>query len=171
MKILYVYFSRTGNNAILAKDISNRIDCNLERIETKEDLSKISSVFFLGINSLFGIRAKIRQPKEDPSDYDLVIIGTPAWAGSLPSPAWAYLEMLKEKIKKYAIASLSGKGDNPKALEQIRKILGKEPVAVLELSMPETDKPSMDQKIDKEYLKKECTGKITEFLEKIRKAS
>jgi len=167
MKILYAYFSRTGNNGILAKELSGRIDCTLERIEAEDDLSKVSSVFLLGVKSLFGIRAKIRQPREDPSEYDLVIIGTPAWAGNLPSPTWAYLEKEKERIGKYAIASLSGRGDNPKAISQIKKILGKEAVAVLEIPMPKTDKPSMDQKIDEKYLKQEAKSKIEEFLARI----
>lgn len=168
MKILYVYYTRTGNNGVLAKEISRSIGCALESIEPRENLSTIPGIMLNGIKSLVGIMPKIGQPKEDPSKYDLVVLGTPAWAGGLPSPMRAYLRMKKGDIRRYAIASLSGKGDNPKMLGQIRQLMGTEPVAVLEISMPKAEKPSMDAKIDEDYLQKEWKGKIREFISKVK---
>jgi flavodoxin len=168
MEILYVFYSRTGNNRILAKEICKSLGCALEGVETEENLSTIPGIMLNGFKSLLGIMPKITQPKEDPSKYDLVIIGTPAWAGSLPSPMRAYLIMKKWGIKRYAIASLSSKGDNPKMLGQVRQLMKKEPVAVLEISMPKTEKPSMNEVIDADYLQKEWKGKIEEFISEIK---
>lgn len=168
MKILYVYFTRTGNNGVLAQVICKSLGCKSERIEAGSNLSSMFVMLRLGIESILGIMPKINEPKENPSEFDLLIIGTPAWAGNLPSPAQAYLRMKKKDVKRYAVASLSGKGDNPKMLGQIRRVMGKEPVAVLEISMPKTEKPSMDAVIDDSYLQKEWAGKIDEFIAIIR---
>ncbi|MCI0503230.1 hypothetical protein L0Y65_00800 [Candidatus Micrarchaeota archaeon] len=168
MKILYAYFSRTGNNAILAKEICKSLDCTLERIEADADLLSMFTMMRLAIGALLGIMPRIKEPKENPSEYDLLIIGTPAWAGEFPSPAKAYLRKKKGNVKRYAIASLSGSGNNPKMLGQIRQVMGAEPAAVMEIGMPKTEKPSMDAVIGADYLQNECGREIEEFITKIR---
>ena len=74
---------------------------------------------------------KIKQPKTNPSSYDLVVIGTPIWNGIVPSVK-AYLEMFKGKFKRVAFFSTFG-ASAESAFYHMEKACGKASIATLEL--------------------------------------
>ncbi len=44
----------------------------------------------------------IHSPSKDPSEYDLVILGTPVWAGKMSSPLRSYIKTTAGKFKTVA---------------------------------------------------------------------
>ena len=168
MNVLIACYSRTGNNALLARFLAEKLNADLEEIIGVKDRSKDSAVFRIFFHAVLGLKAKIYHPKKKLSDYNLVIICTPAWLGRLPSHIHAYLALTRNSFKKFAVASLSGKGNNPKLLKQIRSLLGKKEVARLELRVPVKD--------GEDFIKKKVSYKelklfekeINEFIKKLR---
>lgn len=130
-KVLVVYYSRSGTTRTLASAIAKSLGSDIEEIVEPRDRNG-----FIGyIRSL--IETARRQPsaiepsREDPSAYDLVIIGSPVWAGSIPAPVRSYLAANKARLPEVAFfCTLSGRGSES-MFAQMQILLGKSPQASL----------------------------------------
>jgi flavodoxin len=132
MKTLIVYYSGTGSNKALAENITNRLTADIEGLGGGGNMEGIG-VAVTAFKSLLGLGSGIGKLKYDPSAYDLVVLASPVYAGGVPPQMSSYLNRFKGKIKKAAIASVSGSGKNPKAIEKMEKLVGSKAIAVLEL--------------------------------------
>ena len=81
--ILCVYYSRTGRTEALMQEIAQELGCELVKLE-----DGVSRTGFIGwLRSGMQAMARKIPPVQKPetklplSEYDLVIIGTPVWAG------------------------------------------------------------------------------------------
>ena len=86
MKTLVIYYTRTGNAKFMAETIAAELRADMEEvIDLKNRQGKLA---FLpaGRDAMRGKETEIAQTKRTPTDYDLIIIGQPIWAGS-PTPA------------------------------------------------------------------------------------
>lgn len=130
LKALVVYYSRSGTTRTLATAIAQTLGCDLEEIR---DTSRRSGA--LGyVRSL--IEAFRRQPSaiepaaHDPGSYDLVIVGTPVWAGSMSSPVRSYLMANKARLREAAFfCTLGGRGSES-AFAQMQELAGRAPRAL-----------------------------------------
>lgn len=86
MKSLVVYYSRTGSAKFVAETIAAELGSDIEEIiDLKNREGKLNYLGAAGDASR-GKETKIGPMNRVPSDYDLIIIGTPIWAWS-PTPA------------------------------------------------------------------------------------
>jgi flavodoxin len=86
MKTLVIYYTRTGNAKFVAETVAAELGADIEEvIDLKNRQGKLA---FLpaGRDAMRGKETEIAQTKRTPTDYDLIIIGQPVWAGS-PTPA------------------------------------------------------------------------------------
>lgn len=88
-KILIIYYSRTGFTKKVAEELAAEWKCNVEAIEDVK-----SRGGFMGyMRSVFEALKKklpdIKPMQTDPSQYKLVVIGSPVWASNIPSPVRA----------------------------------------------------------------------------------
>ena len=86
MKTFVIYYTRTGNAKFVAETIVAELGADMEEvIDLKKRQGKLA---FLpdGRDAMRGKETEIAQTKKNPTDYDLIIIGQPIWAGS-PTPA------------------------------------------------------------------------------------
>lgn len=113
MKILSVYYSVSGCTEIISRELNTSlIDMshfvtNL-RIEPENDFSNPISRFFLG--GFAAIRKKklpIKQTETSLKDYDMLVIGSPIWAGRLTPFMNTYVSQLKDTEGKKAITFVS----------------------------------------------------------------
>lgn len=122
MKTLVVYYSRTGNAKFVAETIAATIGADIEEIA---DLKKRSGpVGFLsgGKDATQGKETEIAPTKRSPTDYDLIILGTPVWSSS-PTPAIrTYISHNNLSDKKVAVF-FTAKKENEKALEKTKVLL------------------------------------------------
>jgi flavodoxin len=124
LKSLVVYYSRTGNARFVAETIAAEIGADVEEII---DLKKRSGALgFLsgGFAARLGRGTKIAPTTKPPSVYDLVIAGTPVWAGR-PSPAIrTYLKMNDFSGKKVAVFfAQGGRKPQERAIEQTKALM------------------------------------------------
>ena len=123
MKSLVVYYSRTGNARFVAETIAAEVGADIEEVI---DLKKRSGAFgFLsgGSAARRGKETKIAPTTKSPADYDLIIVGTPVWAGR-PSPAIAtYLKKNDLSGKKVAVFFTQGGKKPSQAIEQTKALM------------------------------------------------
>ena len=155
MKTLVVFYSRTGNNKKIADLIKEKIGGDIEEIIDLKNRKGLIGWIRSGMDASLKRETKIKDIVSDPENYDMIIVGTPVWAGSITPALRTYLNRNKDKIKDYALFSVSGFGErNRKISDVIKSILRKEAKAVLFIS-------------DKELKKKLYSNKLNDFIKNI----
>lgn len=100
--------------------------------------------------------SQIRRPKYDPAHYDLVVLGSPVWAGHVSSPMRRYLVDHAGKFSHIAVFVTEGGRGGPKVLSEMAALAQHRPVAKLELRAGD--------------LGDELTPKVAEFVGAIQRA-
>jgi len=150
-KTVVVFYSRTGNTKRIGNDIAKELNADVDEIKTLKNYKGVWGYLRAGFQATFGWSPRINTEK-NPMDYDIVIIGTPVWAG-LSSPVRAYLA--KNKFKKVAFfCTLGGRGFK-RAFRHMETLAGK-PVSVLFV-------------YEKELKDNSYKEKLKEFCEKLKK--
>lgn len=129
MSNLVVFYSRSGLTKQLGIEIARKLSADFEEIIDKKNRKNFLGFLISGYEAITQKLANIKIPEKDPQNYDLIVICSPVWAGSLSSPVRAYLELYKEKIKKVAFVAtcISKPGKIFKQMKQITK----EPVSTI----------------------------------------
>jgi flavodoxin len=86
MKTLVIYYTRTGNAKFVAETIAAELGADIEEIVDLKNRQGKLSFMSAGRDAMRGKETEIAQTKRTPTDYDLIIIGQPVWAGN-PTPA------------------------------------------------------------------------------------
>ena len=128
-KILMVYYSRTGTTEKVAKEIAARLRADIETLVDQKDRSGVFGALGGGKDATFSKLTELGPLQKDPADYDLVIMGTPIWAGTMTPAIRTYISQHGKVIKKYAFFTTAG-GDQPQLfLERMEKTVGSPAVA------------------------------------------
>ena len=79
MKILVIYYSRTGHTRKVAKAIAAA--CVADIVPIRDMHSQAGALGYLrsGFEAMFKRPGRIQPIDKDPARYDLVILGTPIW--------------------------------------------------------------------------------------------
>ena len=126
-----VFFSFTGNNRLLAKEIQTLSGCDIYEIE---ELTKRSGIRIL-FDILFRRNPGIKRTIIQLSQYDHIILSAPIWAGRIANPLKTFLNLEKNNIREYSFITLCGAGGNKHLVEELTKLCGKKPVALMELTV------------------------------------
>ena len=156
MKTLVVYFSLTGSTEFVAKIISEQLNGDLcEVVDKKHKKGKL--IYLKG--GAASIREKLTKIEVTKSieDYDLIIVGSPIWAGKITPAIRTFLSLNDFSQKKGAFFITLG-GDKPgKSFENLRKTTGFSSI-VKELAVSNTIAD-----------KKEVEKMVTDWCEEIKK--
>src|SRR5688572_13231576 len=106
MKTLLVYYSFTGNNEVIARELQQRLGCDLARIEPVKKRTKFS--IFLDL--VFHRAPAIHQLDVSINQYDSFVFMGPIWAGKIASPLREFLRLHKNSIHRYAFITVCGGG-------------------------------------------------------------
>jgi flavodoxin len=148
MKILVVYYSRTGITKIVAEKLAAVLGADQEEIIDQSDRCGVIGYLRCGREAMKKILATIEEPRTDPAEYDLVIIGTPVWAGTMASPVRTYLTAQADKLKRVAFfVTQSGAGGN-KTLDDMAELVRRKPVASLVVLSKEAVHSKYQEKLD-----------------------
>lgn len=149
MKTLVVFYSRTGTTREIAEEISKSIDCDVEEIVDKEKRSGIIGYIKSGYETVRNKLPEIEDPKHDLANYELVIIGTPVWAGKMAVPVKAYIEQNKDKIPNLACFCTCGSSGIEGTLTGIAESAKVTPLASFGLKSSEIKSGSYSSVIEK----------------------
>lgn len=131
-RILVIDYSRSGNTHEVAQAIASACGADLEQIQDVKPRNGLWGWIRSGREALRGTPASIRPTKRDPAAYDLVVLGSPVWAGHVSSPMRAYLERARE-LSRVAFFVTEGGSGGVKALAEMTTLARQQPVATLEL--------------------------------------
>ena len=124
MNTLIAYYSRSGNTKKVAEAISKAIGGDLEEITESRSRAGVLGFLLSGREAKEEKVSTINSLRYDPTNYDLLIVGTPVWAGKMSSPIRTYLVKAAGKIKKVAYFATLGGNDVPAIFIEMEKITG-----------------------------------------------
>jgi flavodoxin len=153
MKILVTFYTKFGHTLRVARKIVENFGAETEEIIDKKERRTLVSWFLSAFNEELRTPTEIEKVKNNPADFDLVIVGTPIWDGIAPAVR-RYLRKYKNRFKKVAFFITFGASAEDAAYV-METIVKKKPVAVLELQ-------------DREILLG-ADKKINQFCEEIKK--
>lgn len=107
--ILILYYSKSGNNLFLAREIQKHLNAEVEVIRPFVSLFPL-----LLVMSYFKLGAWCHNLNADLSQYDRIIICGPIWMGSLISPVRGIVNKYKNDINELHFLTSCGGSDDQK---------------------------------------------------------
>lgn len=137
MKILVVYFSRTGHTRRLAIRLARELGAATAAITEPRSRRGLLGYQRSLYEATFRCEPEIDPLPRQPRDYDLVLIGTPVWGWQLASPVRSFAHRFARTIRRTAFfCTMGGSGDR-RAFAELERVLGRRPEAVLALTEAE----------------------------------
>ena len=146
MKTLVVCYSNSGTTALVAERIAGLLGAGLDAIEEITPRPRLQvdgeagksaggAMARAALAAWLRLGASICETQRDPAQYDLVVVGSPAWAGSVTPAVRSYLKRHRRTLPRVALFCTAGDPTKRRALDQMRKLAGREPVATLAVKM------------------------------------
>jgi flavodoxin len=147
MKALVVFYSRTGATKQVAQALAESLNCDSEElIDTKKRSGPLGFVS-AGRDAKAKKLTKLTDIKRDPASYDLVILGTPIWAGTLSSAARTYIANNKSKFTRVAFFCTHGGSESQQLFAEMEALCERRPVSILALQEKEVKAGNYQGKI------------------------
>jgi len=147
-RILVVYFSRTGHTRRIAEEIARRCDADVEGIEEARSRRGFFGYLRSAREAYKKVAVEIQPLRYAPSSYDVVVLGTPVWAGHLSSPMRAFLRAHAAEIASCALFCTLGGSGAERTLAEMAELLGRPPLATLAVTEGELKRSSYSPKLD-----------------------
>ena len=119
MSILVAYYSRTNVTKKLAEAIAAGTGADIGKDALSEKIIDLGPL------------------EHDVSDYDLVYLGVPVWAGKAANPMISYIKQNEGKFNNVKFFVTAGSTGFEGAFEQMEKYVGKAPLKILGLTTKE----------------------------------
>ena len=144
-KTLVVFHSVSGNTKKVAEAITEALSADVEQIQEVKprpvDIKARGLGNFLNMGrvvfaAMSGRAVPIKDVRHDPADYDLVVIGTPVYAGAAAGPVWSYIKRHRSEFKDVAFFCTGEDPHNEKVFVKMEETAGKAPRAVFPFHAP-----------------------------------
>jgi len=122
MKALVVYYSRTGHTKEIAETIADMLSCSREEIIDTKKRSGPLGFMRSGYQTKKKSLTDIKDLETDVSVYDLVIVGTPVWGGTVSVPVRTFLHQYKDLLKSVAFFSTHGGEDTQDEFNEMEAV-------------------------------------------------
>lgn len=154
-KVLLVFYSRSGHTRAVAHALSDALSCDVEEIIDETDRRGLRGYLRCAVDAVFHRKASVLPLKVDPTDYDLVIVGTPVWNASVSAPVRTFLEVYSGRLRRVAFFLSYGGSGKGRVFRQMERLAGTKPLTKLAVR---------ERTIDHDRLK----GRLEPFVEDVR---
>ncbi|MGV9172379.1 MAG: flavodoxin family protein [Promethearchaeia archaeon] len=151
MNYLVVFYTRTGNTREVANSITERLDANIEELMDMKKRKGFIGWFRSGYDAFREKTTDLRVTQEKPEEYDVIILGTPVWAGKMTPALRTYILDKKENFKKVAFFCTEGGPGAEDLFASLENLCGKSPIATEEILAKEVKKGIYVEKV-KEFV-------------------
>ncbi|MCC7568143.1 MAG: flavodoxin domain-containing protein [Candidatus Methanofastidiosa archaeon] len=128
MRILVLYYSRTGTTRAVAESVASSLSADLEEVTEPQSRKGLLGYLRSGFQAFRRIVVPLNPLVHEVAAYDLVVIGTPVWAGRLSSPVLSLVRLHGADMASVAwFCTCGGSGD--KARDEILRELGAKVIA------------------------------------------
>ena len=153
---LVVFYSRTGFTRTVAEALASALGADLEElVDTK---NRAGVLGYLRAQWDGGLRrlTQLHPMGRDPAGYELVVIGTPVWMGSMSSPVRTFLAQYRAALKRVAFfCTYLGSGPE-RTFRHMAAACGKTPLATMAVRDREVRSALQDARI------RELVGRVQE---------
>ena len=152
MRTLIAYFSLEGSTAYIAEELARRLGADTLRLRPLEayHTGGFKKYFWGGKSAVMGEAPELESYDIDPAGYDLVVLGTPVWAGRCTPPLRTFLSQHSLAGKRVA-AFAGASGSFPlRAFDRLAELAGTPLVCTELFRDPRTGKdPAVNEKLDR----------------------
>ena len=155
MRTLVVYYSRSGNTRKAAAKLRDALSCDILEIDDGVKRNGIIGYFRCAVHAIKKKTFPLEPMDKDPSGYDMVVLCTPIWAGTMSTPIRSFVSRFKHQIKRHSIVCAQGSVKEQKIFAPMKEIMGREADARIWIS-------------DRWWKDGSADGRITEFASEIK---
>ena len=123
MKTSVIYHSYSGNTRSVAERVSASCEGTLIELKPLNNYSTLTAYTIGCYRAMKGISDPIEPAEIDVSSDDMIVIGTPVWAGKATPPINAAVEALKGCMGKKAVIFATCGGQERDTLPILKKSL------------------------------------------------
>jgi len=144
MKTLIVYYSSSGNNEFLAKELQKRLNCEIDKIIPLKKRTQFSII----LDAYFKGKSKIQKSDHHLIEFDRIILITPIYIGKIATPMKSFIEMERDNFKEYSFITICNgvPEQNRKITDELTRLAKKKPLAVTELMVNDLLPPDKKNK-------------------------
>jgi len=158
-KCLVVFYSRTGTTRQVAEAVAEGLGADIEEIVDRKRRGGPLGFVVAGKDARLGRLTDIRPPSRSPGDYELLVVGTPVWAGTMSCAVRTYLTRFRESLPAVAFFLTTGGLGIKGTFRDMAELCGKEPVACLALKQRQVRKGPWREEVERfvrELLRREA---------------
>ena len=107
MTTAIIYYSMSGNTSYVAEQIATALSADLIPLIPQKAYPDSGFKKFLwgGKSAVMGDKPKLEPFAFDPAAYDLVVLGSPVWAGTFAPPLRTFLHQYRDDLKGKRLAA------------------------------------------------------------------
>lgn len=147
MKVLVAYYSRTNITKKVGDEIAKSLNGDVEEITSKVKYDGKIGYARAGKHALGEKIIDLGDLKYDPSDYELVYLGVPVWAGKSATPMISYIKQNERKFNDVRFFVTAGSRGFEETFKQLEDYVGKAPQKTLALTTKEVKKEEYEDKL------------------------
>ena len=123
MRVKVVFYSLEGNTKLIANEIAKSLNGDIVELKPKKHYANSGFKKFLwGGKSALMKETPELESYDNNLDYDLIIIGTPVWAGSFAPPIRTFIKDNSLEDKKVAMFACHAGGGAKGCFEKFKKL-------------------------------------------------
>lgn len=124
MKTLIVYYSRTKTTKKVVLRLAKLLEARAVELIDQQDRRGVMGYLSGGRDAFRKTLAKIDTVKANVEDYDLVIIATPVWVGTMAPAIRTFVTDNRDKFKKIAILTTQGGKKRQRVFADLKALTG-----------------------------------------------
>ncbi|MFH1402787.1 MAG: flavodoxin [Candidatus Altiarchaeota archaeon] len=123
MRTLVAYYSRGGNTRLVAQEIISITGGDVEELGDEKKRKGGLGWITGARDALMGRETRLKPLRNNPSDYDMIYIGSPTWAGRMTPAVRTFIKQNDLTGKRIALFGNAGNQEG-KATNDMSKNLG-----------------------------------------------
>ena len=123
MKTLVVYYSRTGKTRFVAEKVAAELKADIEEVVDLKNRSGRFGFLKAGYDATRGNETEIGETQKLPSDFNLIVVGTPVWNSRPASAISTYLKRNDFAGKKVAVFCTNEGMGEEKAVDRTKALI------------------------------------------------
>jgi flavodoxin len=147
VRTLIAFYSMSGNTRVVANEIRSAIDADIEEIVEPRLRHGIGGAARALFDNVFRREPPIAPANHDPSDYDVLLLGGPVWAGRMAAPVRTYAKQYARSARRVAFFCTEGARGADKAFADLEALCDHLPEATLAVDtkhlMPEAHREQL----------------------------
>jgi len=147
-RVLLVYYSRTGNTRTLAGELVAALEADVDQLDDGRDRCGVFGYLRCAREALKKRTIDLLPLAYDPSNYDVIVLGTPVWAGNISSPLRSYVAAHHAQFRQVAFFCTQGGSGAEKVFRDLAELCGRAPVATLAVNGRELEKRAYSQRLE-----------------------